>query len=108
MFKKQPTKAELRRQLNAQVSQFLEKGGHIQEVAMGETGLIDGRYTTHRAGYGSPKSKERTPVHGLLAKIDSRRKRRQTVSTASRHKPPKKKVIYDDFGEPIRTVWADE
>lgn len=107
MLKKQPTKAELRSQLDAQVNQFLEKGGQIQEVAMGESGLIDGRYTTHRAGYGSPKSQQRTPVHGLLAKIDSRRKRSQAANTI-KPKPQRKKVIYDDFGEPLRTVWTDE
>lgn len=109
MFKKRPTKAELRSQLSSQVDQFIKHGGKIQEVEMGETGLIDGRYNTHRSGQSAPKAQERTPVHGLLAQIDARRKSsKQKTSKNLRARTQKKKIIYDDFGEPVRTIWTDE
>lgn len=108
MFKKAPSKAELRDQLNAEVSRFLEKGGEIKQVEMGESGLVDGRYTHHKSNFEQAKPQERTPVHGLLAAIDARRKSKTAPSSKSKRGKPHKKIIYDDFGEPIRTVWIDE
>lgn len=112
MFKKGPSKSELRDQLDAEVHQFLKKGGEIEQVEMGESGLIDGRYNLQKTGYerSTPTPQERTPVHNLLATIDSRRNGK-TSAPASKSKPsssPRKKVIYDDFGDPVRTIWTDE
>lgn len=109
MFKKRPTKAELRDQLNAEVSQFLQKGGKIQCVDMGESGLVDGRYTQYKGGFERTQPQERTPVHGLLATIDSRRKQKsRPIGATTKRSTPQKKVIYDDFGEPIRTIWVED
>ncbi|WP_420555275.1 hypothetical protein [Neptuniibacter marinus] len=113
MFKKRPSKAELRDQLNAEVNQYLQKGGEIEQVEMGESGLVDGRYNHHKTSFDNPGPTERTPVHALLSTIDSRRKNKTASATIqSRATPPKKvpkqKVIYDDFGDPIRTVWVEE
>lgn len=108
MLKKHPTKAELRDQLNAEVEQFLQKGGEIQEVKMGETGLIDGRYSQQKNHFERSAPQARTPVHGLLATIDSRRKSKEKLRHSTKKSLPKKKIIYDDFGEPVRTVWVNE
>jgi len=56
------------------------------------------------------KRQERTPVPDVLRAIDERRDARrkpQKKTTAKRSSGPKKKVIYDDFGEPLRVVWED-
>lgn len=109
MFKKRPTKAELRDQLSAEVTQFLKKGGEIKQVEMGASGLVDGRYNQPNKSFDRTPPQERTPVHGLLATIDARRKQKSASATSK--KPAsrtRKKIIYDDFGEPIRTVWIDE
>lgn len=109
MFKKRPSKSELRDQLNAEVAQFLKKGGEIEQVEMGESALIDGRYNLHKSTLDRPSPQERTPIHGLLSTIDSRRKGKvPATKNQPRIKVPKEKVIYDDFGEPVRTVWVDE
>lgn len=111
MFKKRLTKAELRSQLEAEVSRFLEKGGQIEKVEMGASGLIDGRYNMRQGTFtpSSSTTQTRTPVTNVLATIDARRKTNSKSSACiSRQKSPRKKVIYDDFGEPIRTVWIDE
>ena len=109
MFKKRLSKAEQRDQLNAEVNQYLQKGGEINQVEMGESGLVDGRYNHQRTSFERPTPTERTPVHTLLSTIDSRRKNKTAPSTIQpRTQTPKKKVIYDDFGDPVRTVWVDE
>lgn len=109
MFKKRPTKAELRDQLSAEVTQFLNKGGEIKQVEMGASGLVDGRYNQQNKPFDRTPPQERTPVHGLLATIDARRKQKSSSSVPQKHvSRTRKKIIYDDFGEPVRTVWIDE
>lgn len=108
MFSKKPTKSELRNQLSAEVSQFLKEGGAIKQVEMGASGLVDGKYNSLKGTFDKSSQTTRTPVHGLLATIDSRRGQKTKAVSKTTNKAPKKKVIYDDFGEPIRTVWIDE
>lgn len=107
MFNKKPTKTELRHQLQAEVSQFLQSGGSIKQVEMGATGLVDGKYSSLKGSFSKP-SQPRTPVHGLLAAIDSRRSANKVSARKTGRTHATKKVIYDDFGEPVRTVWVEE
>lgn len=108
MFKKKPTKAELRNQLQAEVSVFLKNGGSIKQVDMGETGLIDGKYSSLKSNFDKAPAQTRTPIHGLLATIDGRRKAVKQPVPSKTKKRATKKIIYDDFGEPVRTVWIEE
>ncbi|MGH1432318.1 MAG: hypothetical protein ACRBB4_14510 [Neptuniibacter sp.] len=108
MFKKKATKSEIRNQLQAEVSMFLQNGGSIQQVEMGASGLVDGKYSSLKSSFEKTAPQSRTPVHGLLATIDNRKKRNQPTSAAKSKKRPTQKVIYDDFGEPVRTVWVEE
>ncbi|WP_027855869.1 hypothetical protein [Marinobacterium jannaschii] len=105
-MKKHPTKAELREELNNQVQAFLNKGGSISQCEMGATGLVDGKYNTRNMGFSAPPQ-ERTPVNGVLARIDARRSKSAPVSADRPRRKPRKKIIYDDFGEPLRWVWID-
>lgn len=110
MFEHRPSKAELRSRMKAEVEAFLNKGGQIQQVKMGESGLIDGRYPLGRAYVERPAITDRTPVPELLAAIDSRRK---TAKPAHAQRPknrraPSQKTVYDDFGEPLRKIWIEE
>ncbi len=105
-MKKHPTKAELREELNNQVQAFLKKGGSISQYEMGDSGLVDGKYNTRNMGFSAPPQ-ERTPVNGVLARIDSRRSKSSTSPVERSRRQPRKKIIYDDFGEPLRWVWVD-
>ncbi|GGK70780.1 hypothetical protein [Amphritea balenae] len=103
---KRPTKAELREQLMQQTQAFLQQGGHVDEVDNGATGLVNGSY--RNAGFIlNPQRQERTPLNNVLAQIDSRKPSRQkpAVSTSIKQSSNRKKVIYDDFGEPLRIVF---
>lgn len=104
MIKRQ-TKAELRRQLQQETQAFLKKGGAVAEVETGATGLVNGSY--RNAGFIlNPQRQERTPLNGVLAQIDARKssERTQRAAAAQKSTRQRKKVIYDDFGEPLRIV----
>ena len=49
-------------------------------------------------------------IEQFLQAIDQRKeaKRSRPARKAPPRKVPKQKVIYDDFGEPLRVVWQDE
>lgn len=101
---KRPSKAELRKQLDDEVQHFIEHGGEVQELPRGATGLVDGRYQA--LGF-DRKSETRTDVTEVLKTIDQRREqqRKPKPTPQKKSQPPQKKIIYDDFGEPIRIVW---
>ncbi|MBQ0757462.1 MAG: hypothetical protein KBT66_06630 [Amphritea sp.] len=103
MIKRQ-TKAELRQQLQQETQAFLKKGGAVAEVETGATGLVNGSY--RNAGFIlNPQRQERTPLNGVLAQIDARKSERtQRAVAAQKTTRQRKKVIYDDFGEPLRII----
>jgi hypothetical protein len=104
---KRPTKAETREKLESKVQEFLDKGGAIVEVQQGASGLHNANYQAGSFVFGFPKQ-ERTPVPEVMAAIDSRRHTKSAKVTYSFSKKPRKKIIYDDFGEPVREVWVTE
>lgn len=101
-MQKRPSKAELRKQLDDEIQSFIEHGGQVQHMPRGASGLVDGRY--HALGFDRPKE-ERTDVSGLLKSIDERKQQQRKSAPKVAPKKPKKKIIYDDFGEPVRIVW---
>lgn len=103
---KRPTKAEIRRELEQQVADFVRSGGKIEGVRSGLSGLRDGEVLQPPFNDGKP-SQSRTPVMDVLASIDARRRQPKTSLKKSPSRKPRKKTIYDDFGEPIRVVWED-
>jgi hypothetical protein len=49
-------------------------------------------------------------VSDVLKAIDERKeskKKSPSKPASARKKSPRKKVIYDDFGEPLRVVWEE-
>lgn len=107
-MRKRVSKKELRDSLNQDIEHYLQKGGEVHEFERGESGLVDGSYNEHALSF--EKRQERTPVTDVLRTIDERREARrkpQRKSEIVRPSGPKKKVIYDDFGEPLRVIWED-
>ena len=49
----------------------------------------------------------RTPIPEVVAAIEARRlqKYRRKSPQKRRLPPPRRKIIYDDFGEPLRRIW---
>ncbi|MFT2098885.1 hypothetical protein ACMUMQ_11060 [Marinomonas sp. 2405UD66-6] len=102
MIKPKTTKKDTRKELESLVDQFIKAKGEIQQIDMGESGLVDGKYNTSHMGFSEPK-KERTPLNHVVAALQQKKK--PSPPTPLPKKKPKKKIIYDDFGDPIRWVW---
>ena len=102
---KRPTKKQLRQQLNQDIDDFLDQGGAVHEFQRGESGLINGKLDDRRTGFEQPRQ-ERTPLQAEMQAVESRKKPVKSSSSKTTSKP-RKKVIYDDFGEPVREVWVD-
>ncbi|MBM97372.1 MAG: hypothetical protein CMI09_16155 [Oceanospirillaceae bacterium] len=108
-MRRPPSKDEVREQLNQEIEAFLQRGGEVHQVAHGETGLTDGRYDERAMAF-QRQQQERTPVPEVVRAIEERREaskkhRKPSLSSHPRNRQPRKKIIYDDFGEPLRIVW---
>jgi hypothetical protein len=112
MAKKLPDKADLRADLDRETQRFLREGGEVQSVPPGVSGkdaLAPPLYLTRRL-FAEPRA-ERTLVPEVVAAIEERRKalqKRQPASKGSARPRPRRKILYDDFGEPLRQVWVDD
>lgn len=113
MVKKVPTKAELRAALEQETRRYLKQGGKVESVPQGATGADPQKPQGFQSTrlFNEPRG-TRTFVPEVVAAIESRRgelkRRRRTETRRSRLPRPRRKTIYDDFGEPIRKVWVDE
>jgi len=112
MVKKLPTKQEARDRLERETRRFLDTGGEVSEIPRGASGTNPLNAGNFQAGslFTEPRS-TRTFVPEVVAAIESRRKDAQksrAVRKRTRLPQPRRKTLYDDFGEPIRKVWVDE
>lgn len=110
--KKLPSKAELRAALDSEIQRFLQQGGEVEAVPQGLSGkdpLAAPLYLTRRL-FLEPRV-ERTLVPEVVAAIEQRRKallKRNPGPKRSRRPQPRRKTLYDDFGEPLRRVWVED
>jgi len=105
-MKKKSTKQDIRNSLNQDVEEYLRNGGEVHSFERGESGLTDGRYNEQAMAF--EKKQERTPVSDVLRAIDERKEaRKKPQKKAPVKKSPRQKIIYDDFGEPLRVIWED-
>lgn len=99
------SKEQQRQRLRREMERYLARGGCIQQVPNGATGeqaeLSRGpRPLAFSDGPRTP----RTDLSSVVAAIDARKKK---SSTPARRRAPRRKLVYDDFGEPLRWVWDD-
>jgi hypothetical protein len=102
------SKHTLRRELRKKTQEFLGKGGEIKKCQQGETGEPTDQPRAKSVFVSPSPIKNRTYVNDVVAKIDERKRKSITKKLSKVAKRPKKKVIYDDFGDPLREVWVDE
>jgi hypothetical protein len=100
------TKHELREELNQQVEEYLQHGGTVNEVATGVSGRdINAPFVNIFPA--QPGAEPRTPVGELVAAIEARRKPTPPPKHPRKLRP-RKKIILDDFGQPLRWEWVEE
>lgn len=110
-MKKPVSKSDIRDELREETERFLNRGGHVEEVPRGISGKDpgDAPIFLNRRLFIEPKT-PRTLVPEVVAAIEERRKDKfkRKPQRKSRLPKPRRKVIYDDFGEPLRRVWTDD
>lgn len=110
-MKKPTSKADIREALEQQMERYLQQGGSVNKIEQGISGKDPGDppIFLNRRLFIEPKEK-RTLVPEVVAAIEARRKEKFARKPArkGRREQPRRKVIYDDFGEPLRKVWIDE
>jgi hypothetical protein len=110
-LKKPVSKADIRDELLQETQRFLEQGGSVHEIPRGISGKDPGDppLFLNRRLFSEPKS-PRTPIPEVVAAIEARRL--QKFHRKPQHKrrlpPPRRKILYDDFGEPLRRIWQEE
>lgn len=106
-MKKIITKRQIRSQIEQQIDDYLKQGGQVEQVTQGvsgrdgATGPINPNIT-----FDQPKQ-ERTYIPDVIAALDERKKPKTAVKQKRKTKA-RKKIIYDDFGEPLRWEWVEE
>ena len=102
------TKRELRAELDQQLAEYLRSGGKVKEVPRGASGRIDPKGPL--TPLFTPRSSDdalagRTPLNHVVATLEARRK---GPVKPPRKKRPQKRVILDDFGQPLRWEWVED
>ncbi len=101
------TKREIREELDRQTDQYLSQGGAVEQVPQGLSGREDMRAPLVSIFHGQPPE-DRTPLPDIVAAIEAR-KHPAPATRSHRGKPrPKKRVILDDFGQPLRWEWVED
>ncbi len=97
------TKAQLRAELEQAMSAYLQEGGEVKSVPRGVTGILDNR-NLFAQGFTSSPTASRTLVNDVVETLEARKAGHARPISA---KKPKKTLIKDDFGEPLRWVWEE-
>ena len=101
------TKKDIQADLDRQVRRFLSRGGDIDQITRGQSGLAHDKPWINPFKSGDQeKAVSRTPVPDVVAAIEARKHPHK--KTIIKNRRPKKKWILDDFGEPLRWVWSED
>ncbi len=110
-MKKPVSKADIRDELLRETEDFLRCGGRVKEIPQGISGRNpeDPPLFLNRRLFVEPRT-PRTHIPEVVAAIEARRLERFNRKVTRKRRPPspRRRVIYDDFGEPLRRVWADD
>lgn len=103
------SKAQERQEIEQQTHLFLKRGGKVVPVDRGVSGeTIENRKMPATTFSGGEKS-ERTPLTDEIKAIEARRQSmRQSKKLAKPKRGPRRILIRDDFGEPLRWSWKDD
>lgn len=99
------TKNMIRAEIDEQISAYLAEGGEVAAIAKGTSGRVDPRQALPPQAFNQPKI-ERTSVGDAISNVEAR-KHPQPQSKRPTHKTPKKEILLDDFGEPLRWTYKD-
>ena len=100
------TKADIRAEIDNQISDYLAHGGRVSQCRPGESGR-DGNYPLSKPPQLERNEQARTPVLSEIRAIEARRQQNRPEKKPRKpRKVEKKSLLTDDFGEPLR--WLTE
>lgn len=102
------SKQSMRRELRRKTEEFLSRGGEIKRHRAGETGEPADKPRSRAVFVSAEPRQTRTYVNDVVSALDSRKKQKVVKPSGKTIKRPTKKIIYDDFGEPLREVWVED
>ena len=105
MIKPTKTRRQLHQEVEEQVRQYLDSGGQVNEVPRGLSGRMDPSGPLVALFEGTSQE-DRTPLPEVVAAIEARKK--PSLALKPKKPRPRKKVILDDFGQPLRWEWVEE
>ncbi len=100
------SKSTLRKDIVRKTQEYLSRGGEITRHSAGESAERGDVPREKPAFVHNEISANKTYLKDLVAAIDYRKNNNKTLPTVQPRRP-KKKIIYDDFGEPLREVWTE-
>lgn len=103
MIKEVKTKKVVRQELDDEINRFLKKGGAIEYIEKGISGKeIGANLNGKTINFDNSGQQTRTPLTEEVNALEERKKQKPEKNV---RKKPTKKIIYDDFGEPLREIW---
>ena len=98
----------IRNELRRKTEEFLSRGGEIKQHRAGETGEPLDKPRGRAVFVSGEPRKTRTYINDVVSALDNRKRKSVTPKLNKKTKRPKKKIVYDDFGEAIREIWSDD
>ena len=110
MIKKPPNKQQLSSRIASETQRYLKKGQDIHVIPKGVSSRDDAKTPLKPETWQlQTTSQERTYIPEVVETLEKRRAIDKPVATQkSKTRKPRKRLIYDDFGEPLRWVWVDD
>jgi len=105
-MKPMKSKAQERREIQQQIEAYLQGGGAVEAVAPGVSGREAGSYKLPQVSFSQPPA-TRTPLLEEIRAIEARRRRSPAPAKRMAPARPRRVLIRDDFGEPLRWGWTD-
>jgi len=106
-MKQQKSKKAQRSELAQLVQDFVKSGGEVVNVPSGTSGNTQNQNLFRQRGEVEPKS-ERTPLTDVVKTLEERKSsKNDQKNTSTQRRRPKKRLIVDDFGDPVRWVWEE-
>ena len=98
------TKAQMRAELEQAIADYRHDGGEVQQIPRGLSGNPHNVNLFAQQSFSGKPSEQRTPVNDAVKAVEARRH----PTRHNRPKKPKRVLLKDDFGEPLRWVWEDQ
>ncbi len=100
------TKAQIRAEIDEQINAFIQQGGAVNAIPQGISGHV-GNSNPFGTMVRNGEPQDRTPLVEIVKQIDAR-KSPQPKAPLKTTRRPRRKLITDDFGEPVRWVWVED